>query len=135
MTDLPESRRATLAPFGRRVVAIFIDWAMCNIVAIGFLHYQFGGNGTDGLIPLAVFAVENVVLVGTLGFTVGHRVLGLHVVRLDGSPAGLVAALIRTVLLCLAVPALIWGRDGRGLHDRAAQTVILHRTRLPVTQS
>lgn len=32
-------------------------------------------------------------------------------------------ALLRTVLLCLAVPALIWDRDGRGLHDRLAKTV------------
>jgi uncharacterized RDD family membrane protein YckC len=24
------------------------------------------------------------------------------------------------------VPALIWDRDGRGLHDRAAGTVLVH---------
>jgi uncharacterized RDD family membrane protein YckC len=30
------------------------------------------------------------------------------------------------VLLLLFIPALIWDRDGRGLHDRAAGTVVLH---------
>jgi hypothetical protein len=34
---------------------------------------------------------------------------------------------VRTVLLCLAVPALIWDRDQRGLHDKAAQTVLVRR--------
>lgn len=127
MTDLHQHRGGAVAPFGRRVIAIFIDWAMCNIIAIGFFGYQLGEGGADGLIPLAVFAVENILLVGTLGSTVGHRILGLKVVRMDGRPAGL-AALVRTLLLCLAVPALIWDRDGRGMHDRAAGTVIVHRT-------
>ncbi|MGX1157392.1 hypothetical protein RKD39_004970 [Streptomyces albogriseolus] len=31
--------------------------------------------------------------------------------------------LLRSVLLCLAIPALVWDRDGRGLHDRLARTV------------
>jgi uncharacterized RDD family membrane protein YckC len=29
------------------------------------------------------------------------------------------------VLLMLLVPALIWDRDRRGLHDRIAQTVVI----------
>ena len=33
--------------------------------------------------------------------------------------------LVRTVLLCLAIPALIWDRDQRGLHDRGAGTVLV----------
>jgi hypothetical protein len=31
------------------------------------------------------------------------------------------------VLLCLSVPALIWDRDQRGLHDKAAKTVLVRR--------
>lgn len=33
--------------------------------------------------------------------------------------------LVGTLLLCLAVPALIWDRDQRGMHDRAANTVVV----------
>ena len=39
---------------------------------------------------------------------------------------GVPRAALRTALLLLLIPALIWDRDGRGLHDKAAGTVILH---------
>jgi hypothetical protein len=32
---------------------------------------------------------------------------------------------VRTVLLCLAIPAFIWDRDQRGLHDRVAGTMLV----------
>ena len=54
----------------------------------------------------------------------GHRLLGLKVVRLDGSDAGPVRGTVRSVLLSLAVPALVWDRDQRGLHDRFVGTVL-----------
>jgi uncharacterized RDD family membrane protein YckC len=74
---------------------------------------------------LAVFAVENLLLVGTLGFTIGHRVAGLQVRSINGAAASPVQVLVRTVLLCLFLPAMFWDRDGRGLHDKAAGTVIV----------
>jgi hypothetical protein len=33
----------------------------------------------------------------------------------------------RTLLLMLVVPAVVWDRDGRGLHDRLSGTVELRR--------
>jgi hypothetical protein len=35
--------------------------------------------------------------------------------------------LARTVLLCLVVPAVIWDRDQRGMHDRLIGTVLVRR--------
>jgi uncharacterized RDD family membrane protein YckC len=52
-------------------------------------------------------------------------VLGLRVVRVDGHPVGPLWALVRTVLLLTVVPALLWDRDYRGLHDKAADTVVV----------
>ena len=43
----------------------------------------------------------------------------------DGAPIGLPRAALRTLLLCLLIPALIWDRAGRGLHDKAAGTVVV----------
>lgn len=76
---------------------------------------------------LAVFGLAQLVLVGTDGSSIGHRLTGLRVVRLDGGWAGPLPAAVRTALLCLAVPALIWDADQRGLHDRAAGTVLIRR--------
>lgn len=50
-----------------------------------------------------------------------------------GAPArpvagiGILPSAIRTVLLCLVLPAVVWDGDGRGLHDRAAGTAIVRR--------
>ena len=38
--------------------------------------------------------------------------------------AGWPWVLARTLLLGLLVPAVVWDRDGRGLHDRAAGTTL-----------
>lgn len=61
--------------------------------------------------------------VGTVGFTPGKRILGLRVVAEGGGRLGIVRVLVRSLLLCIAIPALIWDRDGRGLHDRLARAV------------
>jgi len=112
--------------------ALVIDWVACLAISAAF----FGG---DAMATLGVFAIENVVLVGTLGMTVGHRLLGLRVVRLvrvvdapegpvePGTQPGLLAGAVRAVLLCLVVPAVVWDADGRGMHDRLAGTVIVRR--------
>jgi uncharacterized RDD family membrane protein YckC len=64
-----------------------------------------------------------VLTVGSVGFTPGKRLLGLRVLALDTGGVSPWRAVLRTVLLFLAIPALIWDRDGRGLHDRLAGTV------------
>jgi uncharacterized RDD family membrane protein YckC len=77
---------------------------------------------------LALFAVVTVVSIAIAGRTVGHAVAGLRVALLDGRRAGFGAAVIRTVLVCLLIPPVVYNLDGRGLHDRAAGTIVL-RTR------
>ncbi|MGC5166554.1 RDD family protein [Luteimicrobium sp. DT211] len=121
---LPPAGPGSLAGLGRRVVALIIDWVLCLAIARGFF-------GDGAWAPLLVFLGENVVLVGTAGFTIGHRVLGLRVRRLvpgapDGPP-GPLRALVRSVLVCLVIPAVVWDGDGRGLHDRVAGTAIVRR--------
>ena len=49
------------------------------------------------------------------------------VVRLDRRPVNLLVALLRTLLICVVVPPLIYNRDRRGLHDLVAGTVTLRR--------
>ena len=44
---------------------------------------------------------------------------------LDGKPVGLLWGLVRTVLLLTVIPPLVTDRDLRGLHDRAANTIVI----------
>jgi hypothetical protein len=129
---LPATGSGALAPLGRRLFALVADWAACLAISAAF----FGG---DAMATLGVFAIENVVLVGTLGTTLGHRLLGLRVNRVvravtepagpvrGAEPPGLLQGAVRAVLLCLVIPAVVWDADGRGMHDRLAGTVIVRR--------
>lgn len=117
----PENGAGSIAGLGRRIVALLIDWAASSLIAAWLLPQNVWG-------PLLVFAVVNLLLVGTTGGTPGHRLLGMRVVRLDGSWAGPLRAALRTVLLCLVLPAVVWDADRRGGHDMAAGTVLV-RTR------
>ncbi|MFB7995665.1 RDD family protein [Streptomyces sp. NPDC056002] len=119
---LPEEGPGSIARPGRRIAALVIDWALCMLIAYGLLTH--GYNQATGNWALAIFFLLGLLTVGTVGFTPGKRIMGLRVVAQDGSGRlGLGRVLVRTALLCVAVPALIWDRDGRGLHDRVARAV------------
>jgi uncharacterized RDD family membrane protein YckC len=124
---LPQEGRASVGRFGRRLVAVFIDWMMCQLVAYAAFGVTLGQGSSGSFAPLGIFALENLLLLSTLGSTFGQRLLGLHLASVTGGRASIVQILLRTLLLCLAVPALIWDRDQRGLHDKAARTVLIRR--------
>ena len=132
------------AGVGRRVAALAVDWVAS--LAVSALLWPSDAGGVlpllagDSMATLAVFAGSSTVLVGLLGHTVGHRLLGLRVVRrpdpsvaatcahaVDRPAPGLLAAAVRTALLCLVIPAVVWDRSGRGLHDVAARTDVVRR--------
>jgi uncharacterized RDD family membrane protein YckC len=72
-----------------------------------------------------VFAVEIWLLTARTGYTVGKRLLGIRVARLDGKPVGLVWSLVRTLLFLAVIPPLVFDVDLRGLHDKASNTVVV----------
>ncbi len=118
---LPEHGPGAIAPLGRRFGALFTDWALCMLIAYGLLT---GGDGqAAGNWALGVLLVLSLLTVGTVGSTPGKRLFGLRVVSEDGGRLGFFRVFVRSVLLCLAIPALVWDRDGRGLHDRLARAV------------
>jgi uncharacterized RDD family membrane protein YckC len=122
-----------VAGFGIRFVGVLIDWAIASFVARGVFGVPLPfstppATGGQNFVVLGIFALMNLLLVGTLGTTIGHRVAGLQVRSLNDGRVLPLQALARTVLLCLFIPAIVWDRDGRGLHDRVPNTVIV-RTR------
>ncbi|MFI8303204.1 RDD family protein [Streptomyces sp. NPDC085927] len=118
---LPEDGPGSIARPGRRIGALAVDWALCLLIAYGLITDGYGQSTSNW--ALLLFFVLSVLTVGTVGFTPGKRLFGLRVVALGSGRVQPVRALVRSALLCLAVPALIWDRDGRGLHDRLARTV------------
>ncbi|MCH8612725.1 RDD family protein [Arsenicicoccus dermatophilus] len=125
---LPPAGPGAMAPLGRRVLALLVDWLLCLAIAIGLFRMPIGATGARSFIPLAVLFVEYVLLVGTGGATLGHRLLGMQVRMAHGGPIGLIGAALRTLLLLLVIPPVVWDGDGRGLHDKAVGSVIV-RTR------
>ncbi|MEO3783295.1 RDD family protein [Actinocorallia sp. B10E7] len=122
---LPRTGRGSVASYARRLVALLIDWFLCMLIAGGLANAFGWSDQTKNLMTLAVFGVQAWLLVAFAGTTLGKLIAGLHVVRIDGRPVGPVWALVRTLLLLLVVPALLWDRDHRGLHDRAAATIVI----------
>ncbi|MFC9246488.1 RDD family protein [Streptomyces sp. NPDC057136] len=118
---LPEHGPGSVAPLGRRFGAIFIDWALCMVIAYGLLAR--GDQQAAGNWALGVFLVLSVLTVGTIGSTPGKRILGLRVLAGNGERLGAWRVILRSVLLLLVIPPLVWDRDGRGLHDRLAGAV------------
>ncbi len=115
---LPERGRGSIARAGRRIVGICIDWALAVLVSWAFFAY-------DPTATLAIFAVMQYVLIVTLGGSVGHVVLGKRVRPLSGGYVSLWRPALRTLLLCLVVPAVVWNADQRGLHDVFSGTVLV----------
>jgi uncharacterized RDD family membrane protein YckC len=123
----------------RRLLGIGIDWALSLMISSAFFAdaAASAGGGVERVLlagnsmaTLGIWALQHFILVSTLGTTIGHRIVGLKVVREDGgSPVGLLGGLIRTLLLAIIVPAVFTDETGRGYHDRAA------RTRLVTTRS
>jgi uncharacterized RDD family membrane protein YckC len=116
---LPELGPGSVSSLGRRFLALVIDWLLSMVIAYGLFRSQYW--------TLAVFTGE--VYLGTAlgGFSVGKRLLGIRVVRVlrRGQPVGFRWAAVRTLLLLCVVPAILNDSDLRGIHDRAADTVVV----------
>lgn len=113
----PREGSGSIARVGRRVGALFVDYGAAYVIS-GFFAW-------DPLAILAIFAAIQIVFVPTIQGSPGHRIFGLKLVRLDGAWTGLWRPVVRTALLIVVIPAVIWDADQRGLHDKAAGTVLI----------
>jgi uncharacterized RDD family membrane protein YckC len=114
-----------VAGLGRRLAALAIDWLAAIGVSLLMLRDVAYGSLESSVAILLIFAVELILLTWLTGSSFGQRVLGVQVVRMDGGRLGLGAVALRTVLICLVIPAVIIDSYGRGLHDRAAGSVVV----------
>ncbi len=127
---LPLDGPMSVAPMGRRLIALVVDWVLCYLIASSIVrhsvltvtdaHYQ-----DANMVALLLFAVEVYLLTAISGLTVGKRLLGIRTVRTNGRAPGFKWAAVRTALLMCVIPACLSDRDLRGMHDRAADTIVV----------
>lgn len=117
---LPESGPRSIGRPARRFLALAIDWGAAVLISVVFFSY-------DAWATLAIFAVAQAVFLLTANGSIGHLLLGMRVVPITGGYLGLWRPFVRTILLCLVIPAVIWDRDQRGMHDRLVGTVLVRR--------
>jgi uncharacterized RDD family membrane protein YckC len=109
------------ADFGRRFAALLIDWALCLVIASFYADPR-----VVAWPPVVVLILFNALLVGLFGQTLGMSLTRLRAVSVtDGGAIGIPRGLLRGVLLALLVPALIMDDRRRGLHDRAAGSIVV----------
>ena len=119
------------ASWGRRILALLVDWFAC-LAAVSLFVPVFGETGgPGGLYTLLLFVVESAVLTATVGGSFGKMATRLRVVRVStGGRIDLLPSFARAILVAVVIPPLVFRPDGRGLHDIAAgsATVPLQQT-------
>ena len=113
----------TSASWGRRILALLVDWVTCLAVVEGLVAVGVLAGNPNGLGTLGLFVVESALFTAIAGGSFGKLATRVRVVRQDGSgqPPSLLRALLRSALVGLLVPPLLT-MGGRGLHDVAAGT-------------
>jgi uncharacterized RDD family membrane protein YckC len=125
---------------GLRAVAAIIDLilllVLCYIIAMvsgGTTEDGFQLEGLPAFLAFVVAMAYYVVLEGQFGWTVGKRLIGLKVVRLDGAPLDWQASLIRNLLrivdglfFYLVGAIIVWtSAQKQRLGDKLAGTVVV----------
>jgi len=128
---LPPEGPGAVATTGSRIAAFALDVVLSALMG-GLVRAVLVDVPAArlSLADEAAFALQVLLLTALTGQSLGKRVLGIRVVRLarQEGPPGFLPAAIRTALVMLVIPAVVMDRDGRGLHDRAAGTLVV-RTR------
>ena len=123
---LPQSGPGAVATFNNRLGGVLVDLLVATVLgAIINAFIPEPGFATRQGAGIGALVLMYAVLLPTKGQTLGMRVAGLRVQRLDGGRIGVPAALVRGLLVVLTLPALFTDRDGRGLHDKAVRSVIV----------
>jgi uncharacterized RDD family membrane protein YckC len=140
-----------LAGRGARFAARMIDYLLfaATVLPIGaavtFDHMSEAWLAT-AILPL-LFTAYQCYLVTTSGQSVGKKLLGLRVVRQDGTPVSFVSGVVLRewvvfgiasvpvigVLFRLVDSVMIFGEDHRCLHDQLAGTKVIPAS-LPLTR-
>ena len=115
---LPQIGPGSIGRPGRRLLGFAIDWGIAIGVSSIFFSYDPAAN-------LIIFVILQIAFIPTIGASIGHRLVGLRIISIHGGWVGLWRPIVRSVLLGIALPALVWDSDQRGFHDKIAGTALI----------
>ena len=84
----------SVAPMGRRLLALIVDWLLCALIAASVTgHVLFASTGDKHYfaaqyLGFGLFVLEVYLLTAISGLTVGKRLLGIRAISTDGRPPG-----------------------------------------------
>lgn len=125
---LPEAGHQSVARVGRRITALMIDWGSAIVITMlvtGGSYAALSSSSAGQLTILAVFVAMQILGIWAIGGSVGHRMCGMYLVNIHGGRLDPWRPVVRSVLLGLVIPALVWDSDQRGFHDKIAGTILL----------
>ena len=131
--NFPPRRPVRLMPMtrvslGRRFVALALDWLMSYAIVVALTGGIGAASNYRSLSVLALFFAEVFILSALQGASAGHRIVGIRIIRFsDKGAITPLQALIRTVLLCLVITAITYDDNGRGIHERLSNSVLVRR--------
>jgi uncharacterized RDD family membrane protein YckC len=148
VTDIDSGTDIPLADRANRLLAAILDqmtWWLPLILVVMIAPGRMGPRqlftvrGGFVLIIFVVVLVINLVLLARYGQTIGKRIMGIRIVRTDGSDAGLarlffIRSLATTILtavpylggaFALANALFIFRDDRRCIHDLMADTKVI----------
>jgi uncharacterized RDD family membrane protein YckC len=127
--ESPQTLPGEVSGFGRRVVAIILDWLLSIVLSrVLFGQFEYGTSEGSSAI-LLIFVFQIILLTWLMSASFGQRIMGIAVVRITGQRLSLWRVALRTALICLVIPAVVFDSDGRGLHDRLVGSVVIRRSR------
>ncbi|WP_026876913.1 RDD family protein [Jiangella gansuensis] len=125
---LPSQGPGSPASWPRRIAALLLDWLAGNLLAFVVTGGADVWDATSGLVwmPLICWYVLVVVSTAVAGGSLGQLMVKLRVAHLGGRRISVFVAAVRTLMIALVIPPLVFTHDGRGLHDLASNTAVVN---------
>lgn len=122
---LPQSGAGSVTGWGRRFAALFIDGLLATATVRLLLPDLVPSTGPYTLAVIGLFVVQVTLLTSTLRGSFGQLVMGIRLDPVDTVRLWPLRMLLRTVLIALVIPAVLYDRDRRGLPDHVVKTVLV----------
>jgi Predicted membrane protein/domain len=125
------------AGFWRRLGAAILDGLIIGI-PLAIISFIIFGKGDSAFTNIVSFLYSLLIPIAWNGYTIGKKICGIRIKRLDGMPISIGTMLLRQLVggliygftfgIALIVSAFMVGlrEDKRAIHDFIAGTIVVH---------